>query len=226
MSVTIPVTSPYSYPQLTREETGTHRFYLHNGMKLPSVTTILGLTKSDEDKKALENWRLREGEEKAEKILQHSLTTGTAMHKNMEEYLLEGKLPSHGNLQTKLMSKLMMKLFNGKIDEVWGSEVALYFPELYAGSTDLVCVYKGEPAIVDFKNSRKMKKKEKMGDYWTQIAAYRHAHNEVYKTNITRSVILMVSQDFESQEFIVDADENNQYDDLWFGRLEKYLMAA
>ena len=81
------------------------------------------------------------------------------------------------------------------VSEYYGIECTLYYPGLYAGQTDLVCIHKGEDAIVDFKQTNKPKKREWIEDYCVQLTAYNMAHNYVYKTNIQKGVIKMCSKD-------------------------------
>ena len=78
-----------------------------------------------------------------------------------------------------------------KCNEFWGTEVPLYFPAVYAGTTDLVGEHDGEPAIMDHKQTNKPKKKEWIEDYFIQLTAYATAHNEVHGTKIRKGVIFM-----------------------------------
>jgi genome maintenance exonuclease 1 len=89
------------------------------------------------------------------------------------------------------------------LNEIWGSEVTLYYPELYAGATDVVGIYNGRESIIDFKQTNKPKRREWISDYFTQLAAYAMAHNHVYGTQIQSGVILMCSKDGLFQKFEV-----------------------
>ena len=106
------------------------------------------------------------------------------------------------------------------VSEVWGSEVSLYYPELYAGTTDLVGVYKGEPAIMDFKQARRLKKKEWVEDYYLQLVAYAEAHNKQYDTQIRNGRIFICTQDNEYQTF--DIDNYDNWVGKWYAKLEEY----
>ena len=108
------------------------------------------------------------------------------------------------------------------VDEVWGIEQALYFPKLYSGTTDLVGVYKGEPAIMDFKQSNKPKKLEYVDDYFMQLTAYRLAHNEVYGTDIKRGVIFVCTRDEMYQQFDLDESNYKHWESAWWDKLEEY----
>ena len=108
------------------------------------------------------------------------------------------------------------------LDEIWGSEVALYYPDLYAGATDLVGVYKNADSIIDFKQTNKPKRREWVEDYMIQLGAYAMAHNHVYGTKIQQGVVLMCSKDGYFQEFIVSEKEFQKYQHEWLKRLDLY----
>ena len=110
------------------------------------------------------------------------------------------------------------------IDEMWGSEVHLFHPKIYAGTTDLVGVYKGKPAIMDFKQTNKPKKKEYIEDYFLQLVAYAEAHNEVYGTNIKSGHVLMCSRDFQYQQFDISPNDYDKYKKTWWNRVEEYYV--
>jgi hypothetical protein len=57
----------YDYPKSVRELINSKRHYSIDGSKLPSVTTILDQTKSEETKAGLAKWRQKVGEVEAEK---------------------------------------------------------------------------------------------------------------------------------------------------------------
>ena len=109
------------------------------------------------------------------------------------------------------------------VSEVWGSEVSLHYPELYAGTTDLVGVYKGAPAIMDFKQARKLKKKEWVEDYYLQLVAYAEAHNKTYDTQIKTGRIFICTQNNQFQTF--DIDNYDQWVGKWYAKLEQYYKS-
>ena len=185
--------------QLTDHETGT-RVYEVVGTKLPSVTTILGATK---DQEFLKKWKAKVGEAKAEEIKNLSSRRGTAMHKYLECYI-ESKgyedLTDIG-VQAKPMAQKIIDIGLAPVDEWYGSEVTLYYPGLYAGSTDLVCRHNGMETIVDFKQSNRPKREEWIEDYYLQIAMYAMAHDYVYGSKIEQGVIMVCTPDLYYQEF-------------------------
>jgi hypothetical protein len=185
--------------QLTDHETGT-RVYEVVGTKLPSVTTILGATK---DQEFLKKWKEKVGEKKAEEIKNLSSRRGTSMHKFLESYI-EGvgydDLTDIG-VQAKPMAQKIIEIGLTPVDEWYGSEVTLYYPGLYAGSTDLVCRHNGMETIVDFKQSNRPKREEWIEDYYLQIAMYAMAHDYVYGSKIEQGVIMVCTPDLYYQEF-------------------------
>jgi ATP-dependent exoDNAse (exonuclease V) beta subunit len=174
----------YIYPKTVREAIDGQRHYDTGKEKLPSVTTILSATQSEEKKESLAAWAARIGEEAAEKIKNEAAVRGTAMHKILEKYVLEQgylDLTKVGqNAHNMAIRVIEQGLSN--VSEYYGIECTLFYPGLYAGQTDMVGVHKGEDAIIDFKQTNKPKKVEWITDYKLQLAAYAMAHNYMHKT--------------------------------------------
>lgn len=221
------ITQKFNYKPVNRTSEEGKRLYLTpDGDKLASVTTILDATKPEEAKKALMEWRKRVGKEKAQQITTEAAGRGTRMHKWIEDYITSDTLNAPGSnpysQQSHKMASLIIENGLSKCNEFWGTEVPLYFPKIYAGTTDLVGVHDGSPAIMDHKQSNKEKKREWIGDYFLQLAAYANAHNEIHGTNIRKGVIFMCTADFQYQEFIIEGDEFDHWSNEWFKRLEQY----
>lgn len=219
----------YQYQTLTRSTIdGARRYLTPDGEKLPSVTTILSATTPEEKKKALQEWRNRMGHKKAQEITTEAAGRGTRMHKWIEDYIKTGTMGVPGSNPYSKQSHQMAETIINKglvnCTELWGTEVSLYYPKIYAGSTDLVGLHDGSEAIMDHKQTNKPKKREWIDDYFIQLAAYASAHNEVHNTNIRKGVIFMCSADNEYQEFIVEGAEFDSYTDKWFKRVEEYYM--
>lgn len=193
-----------------------------DGERLPSVTTILGATK---DMTALNEWRDRVGHAKAQQITTEAAGVGTAMHANLERFLIgEQRQPGNNpvHVQANKMADIIIENGLSKMNEVWAMEQSLYCPGLFSGTTDLVGVFEGQPAIADHKQTNKPKKAEWVEDYYLQLAAYATAHNEVYGTNIKRGVIFMCSRDLQYQQFDLLPENFNKYQDMWLGKVEEY----
>ena len=192
--------------------------------KLPSVTTILSQTQSEEKKKSLANWQARMGKQNADRIRDISAMRGTAMHTYLEGYInntphldLTAVGKEAGN-----MARIVIESGLGDLEEVWGSEVTLYYPGLYAGQTDVVGVYKGRESIIDLKQTNKPKQREWIDDYFTQLAAYAMAHNHVYDTKIQSGIILMCSKDGFFQKFEVSDQEFQGYMHTFLKKIDQY----
>jgi len=215
----------FNYPPSVRSLVNDQRHYDIYGDKLPSVTTILQATQSPEKKQILANWKQKVGEKKADFIRDNSAARGTIMHRIIEGYVTgEGHADlSDMGQESGLMAQTIFKEgLKGCMDEVWGSEITLYYPGLYAGATDLVGIYKGEPAIVDFKQSNKPKRREWITDYFTQLAAYAMAHNYVHNTKIQSGIILMCTPNNYFQRFIVKGKEFQGYMFDWIRRVDEF----
>jgi len=214
----------YHYPPSTRSTTDGLRTYDVGNEKLPSVTTILGQTKSEDSKLSIANWQARVGMDEAIRIRDQAASRGTNMHKHLEKHLLgEGHLDltAEGKLAKAMADTIIAKGFND-IQEIWGSEVVVHYPGKYAGATDVVGVYDYEDSIIDFKQSNKPKRKEWIHDYFLQLGAYAMAHNHVHKTEITQGVILMCTPDNYFQKFQVKGKEFVEYQHQFLERVDKY----
>lgn len=217
----------FDYKPIDRKTIDGSRLYLTpDGQKLPSVTTILDATKSEESKKALLEWRNRVGHKKAQEITTEAASRGTRMHKWLENYVKTTEIGDPGSnpysQQSHKMASIIIDKGLSNCTEFWGTEVPLYYPSIYAGTTDLVGVHDGQEAIMDHKQTNKPKKREWIEDYFLQMAAYATAHNEVHGTNIKKGVIFMCSAGYEYQEFIIEGDEFDDWTDKWFKRVEQY----
>lgn len=217
----------YNYRALTRKQVDGRRLYsTPDGNAVPSVTTILDKTKPEEKKQALRNWKKRVGEAKAQEIVTEASGVGTRMHKWLEDYCIEGEIGTPGSnpfsQQSHKMASQIIEQGLVNVDEVYGVEVPLYYPQIYAGTTDLSGTWKGQPAIIDFKQTNKPKKTEWIDDYFMQLAAYSTAHNKVYETNIQTGVVLMCARDLTFQHWVLEGEAFEHYVNAWWDRVEQY----
>ena len=216
----------YSYPKSSRAKLDGLRHYTIDGSqkKLPSVTTVLGQTQPKEKQESLEKWRQRVGLREAQKITRDAAIRGTAMHKYLED-LIRGQrsldLTPLGVEATK-MAEIIVERGLNDCSEIYGIEATLYYPNLYAGSVDLVAKYKDKVSIIDFKQTNKPKQREWIGDYFLQMAAYGMAHDAVYGTSIEQGVIMMCSKDGYYQQFMIEGDEFRRAKHKFLGRLDEF----
>lgn len=215
----------FIYPKSTRSSVDGHRLYNLGEAKLPSVTTILSATQPPEKIKALAEWRLRVGADEATRIVDSSATRGTAMHRIIESYLTGQyhlDLTDVGRNAHTMAQTIIDKGLANKITEYYGIEATLYYPDLYAGTTDLVAQHVGCDSIIDFKQTNKPKKREWIEDYFVQIAAYAMAHDCVYGTKIDKCVIMMCDPNNLYQEFVIRDHEVKNYKHRFLRRLDQY----
>jgi genome maintenance exonuclease 1 len=195
------IVNKFEYTKIPRTEVeGKRRYLTPDGSAVASVTTILGETK---DQTHLIEW-----------------------HKYLEDYIATGEWPSAGtNPYAQKAHAMATRIRVHALDdvtEIWGSEVPLYMPSLYAGTTDLVGVYKGNACIMDFKQSNKVKKKEWIEDYYLQMTAYALAHNEIHGTNIREGHVFMCTRDEQYLQFDLWPDEFDEWSNRWWDRVYSY----
>ena len=213
--------SKYNYLEGRQINEDGGRVYGVAGHRLPSVTSILSRTK---DQGVLKDWRKKIGDKEADRIMNLSSVRGTAMHKYLESHIQEigyEDLTDTGR-QAKSMAEKVIEIGLAPVDEYYGSEVTMYYPGLYAGQTDLVCMHNGEDTIVDFKQANRPKKKEWIEDYYLQIAAYAMAHDYVHKSKINKGVVMVCTPDLYYQEFVITGAELRQYKHKFLKRLDMY----
>jgi len=218
------IVNRYDYQPISRKQVEGRRLYeTPDGNAVASVTTILDATK---DKTHLIAWKKRVGEQKAQEIVTEAAGVGTRMHKYLEDYIEFGEWPQPGSnpyaQQAHGMAEVIKTQALTDVDEIWGSEVNLYMPNMYAGTTDLVGQYKGQPSIMDFKQTNKPKKVEWVVDYFLQLVAYAEAHNEIYGTEIREGHVFMCSRAGEYQQFDLWPHEYDEWRNEWYERVYKY----
>ena len=214
----------YHYPPSTRSTTDGIRTYDVGKEKLPSVTTILKATQSDEKRQKLAQWQARVGKVEADRVRDTAASRGTNMHLHLEKFILgQGHLDLTEEGKTaKSMAQTVIDKGLCDLQEIWGSEVTLWYPGLYAGATDLVGTYDYEDSVIDFKQSTKPKQRAWIDDYMMQLAAYAMAHNQVYGTEITQGVILMCTPDNYFQKFQVKGKEFISYQHKFLEKVDLY----
>jgi genome maintenance exonuclease 1 len=232
----------FNYHELSRQSVDGKRMYqTPDGKKVPSVTTVLEKTKPEEKKQALQQWRNRVGHAQAQAITTEAANRGTRMHTYLEHYVKTGELkeagtnpyawPSHAMATTVIDQGLK------HVNEFWGVEIPLYFPNLYAGTSDGAGIHLGNESILDYKQTNRPKKREWIEDYFLQLVAYALAHNEIYGTKIRKGVVLMcvkpeIDDNFniikppEYQEFVLEECDFDHWEQQWWKRLELYYLQA
>ena len=187
------------------------------GFKYPSITTVL----SCQPKEGLEKWRERVGEDEADKIVKKAATQGTYIHKLCEDFLNNISLQEL-KFRTFFEKDLFYKLIPilHRIDNIYVQEHRMYSNHLrIAGTVDCVAEFDGKLSIIDFKNSRKIKRKEYIEHYFMQCAAYAIMFEERYKKPISQIVIIITVECEQPQYFIEKRDNYTkkllEYRDLY-----------
>ena len=215
----------FIYPRSSRSIVNGVRRYSLEGSNLPSVTTIIKATKSEEDKAALAAWQARVGYAEAERIKNEASNRGSSMHSYIEQFLL-GRfnldLLDKDNRSKKMAEEIIDNGLKNKLSEVWGAEATLYYPGKYAGTADCIGIYEGKETILDFKQSNKPKKEEYIEDYFLQLGAYSLAHNTVYNSRITQGAILLCTVDRLFQDFRIEGKELINFQNKFLERVEQF----
>ena len=214
----------YKYPESTKSLIEGNRHYDVSNEILPSVTTILSATQSEEKKASLQRWKSKVGEKEAEYVRNEAAKRGTAMHEYLEYYVREEKLLdlSDEGQAARSMGQAIIDQGLKDVEEIWGSEVTLFYPGLYAGQTDLCGIYSGRESIIDFKQTNKPKRREWVEDYFLQLAAYAMAHDQIYGTCVDQGVILMCSKDGFFQKFTSNGAEFTRFKHKFLSKIDQF----
>ena len=239
----------FNYTPISRTTDNGKRLYnTPTGHKVPSVTTILSATTPKEKTESLNEWRKNVGHAKAAAITTQAANRGTKMHSYLENYIKQGQFPERPknpfHQASHVMAEKVIAEGLSKVHEIWGVEVSLYMPQLYAGTTDSVGIHEGSEAILDFKQTNRPKKEEWIDDYKLQLAAYALAHNEIHGTKIRKGVVQMCAKpktdadglillnedgSFQAgpqyQEFVIEGEKFDYWCDEWWKRVELYYLS-
>lgn len=184
--------------ELETETINGKRHYIIPGLegveKYPSVTTVLDATA---DKSYLETWKTNVGEDKANKIAAQARNRGTALHNMCERYVTNLEVDFRAAQPAHLACFLQVKkALDEHADNIRFVEGCLYSNLLkVAGRCDLICEWDGEIAIVDYKTSGKLKRKEWITDYLCQASTYAYMFWERTGIMVKKIVILVCVED-------------------------------
>ena len=216
----------FNYPTSTRAMVDGERVYSINDEKLPSVTTILQATQSDEKKQILENWKKKVGAANADAIRDGAAERGSVLHRIVENHITDTRhldMTTLGETAHKMADILIGSALDNRLTEVWGVEPYLAYKGLWAGQTDLIGIHDGKITVCDHKNANKPKKKEWLHDsYRIQLAAYALAFEDMFGEHIPRGINFIVTKDLRYQEFCWEGEEFRQAKYDWLRRVDKY----
>ena len=193
------------YDDLLAETTSSGRLYTTpSGVRYPSITTVLSILSED----GIRKWRARVGEEEANKISTRAANRGTAVHSIIEKYLDNEEDYAKDFMPNIIQNFADIKpLLDQNVDNIRAQEVPLYSDHLrLAGRVDCVAEFNGILSIIDFKTSRKLKKREWITNYFAQEAAYAIMWEERTGEPITQLVTLITVEDEQPQVVIEHRD--------------------
>jgi genome maintenance exonuclease 1 len=188
-----------------REEIDGVRHYVTPNGKYPSVTTVLGKML---DKSGLDDWRARVGEEQANFTSRLASTRGTNIHNMCESYVRGDDVDVSMPFNAVLFNQVK-KVLDEHVDDIVGCELTLVSDELkIAGSCDLIALWDGKMAIIDYKTSARKKMKQWIESYFLQTALYSYMLWEMTGMMATQLVVIIaVDEEPVPQVFIVKSRE-------------------
>ena len=214
------------YPTSSRETQNGQRVYSVNGEALPSVTTILSATKTEEEKQKIKDWQNRVGIEQADRIRDQAASRGSVMHRIVEGYIKGERhldMTELGDQAHKMADILTESAIDDRLTEVWGVEPTLVYQGLFAGQTDLIGIHDGRLSVCDHKQSNRPKRKEWLHNtYRLQLAAYAIAFGDMFGEHIGRGINFIVTKDGYYQEFSWEGEEFRQAKYDWLKRVDQY----
>jgi genome maintenance exonuclease 1 len=224
----------YNYPKSSRSILNGSRHYNVSNQILPSVTSILSLTRSDSEKASLAAWAERVGKSESLRIKNTAAARGTEMHQKIEDFLLsrdnlnlfEEDEGDEKNKAKKMADLIIDEGLKPSLSEINGVECVCYYSGSngFSGTSDLIGVFEGVESVIDFKQKNSIMKEsyESLQTYFTQCGAYSLAHNKTYGSNITQGVILLATTDLVFQIFRVKGEKLIEYQNKFLERVEKY----
>jgi len=206
-------------PSLIRIDGEQRHYQTPTGQKYPSVTTVLSKTK---DQTFLHAWRQRIGEDAAAKITAQAGRRGTATHLLCEKFVLNEPIDLKQEMPLSVhLFKQLEGVLTENVNNVRVSEGSLFSHKLkVAGSVDLIANWRNHAAIIDFKTSRKNKRKDWIEDYFMQCAMYSYMFWEMTGLHHpTLVVAIAVEEENEPQIFV---EHVNDWIDKAQDRCKKY----
>ena len=199
------------YDDIVANTTKSGRSYAcPNGKSYPSVTTVLSILSEE----AIQKWRARVGEEEANRVSYRASSRGTSVHEIIEKYL-----DNDPNFQKDYMPniidnfKAIQNILDNRVGKIYAQEAPLYSDHLgLAGRVDCIGEFDGEISIIDFKTSKKIKKKEWITNYFIQESAYAIMWEERTKMPIVNLVTIISVDNEEPQVF-------KEHRDNWTSKL-------
>jgi genome maintenance exonuclease 1 len=178
-----------------------------DGVRLPSVTTVLG---SDPAKKAaIAKWRERVGSVEANRISKKATSRGTNLHTLCEKYLNNDPKYLLGSMPDALEMFKSVKPYLNRINNIHYQEQALWSVGIgMAGRVDCIAEFDGVLSVIDFKTSKRIKLREDILDYFAQCTAYACMYEELIGQGIDQLVVIMAVDNEEPLVFIEKTEDH------------------
>jgi hypothetical protein len=204
------------YDDLDTDTQPTGRTYITpDGRRFPSITTVLGILSQD----AIAEWRARVGDEEANRVGQKAANRGTLVHAIIEKYLKNEDTTDFLPFVRQSLENLR-PILDSRIGKIFGLESPLYSAHLrVAGRCDCVAEFDGVPSIIDFKTSKRVKKKENISNYFAQMSGYAVMWEERTGMPITNTVVIM---DVDDNEPLVFKEHRDNYIKLLIDTKKEY----
>ena len=203
----------YNYQTFTTNKVDNLRYYcLSEHLNVPSVTSIIKFTKAGYH-------------QTIPKKITNPMEIGDMMHKYLQQYLTDTPnsiIKTSNSYLAESLAQIVIDNLISKLDEIWGSEVSVYYTDKYAGTIDLIGIYDGRICIIDYKSSYKTKTIDELEDFFIQCAAYVIAHDWQYNTNIDSMMIFQVTRDGDFEQNIMHSNQMEIYKRKWFNKLELF----
>lgn len=205
-------------------ENGKQYYVDGQGRRLPSVTTILNTTKSQEDRERLLNWRQRVGVAEANRISGTASRRGTGTHKQIQRYLEGKESPCPEAIQPYWQSiePILQDVGNVRLVEgtVFNDDLS------YAGIVDCVASFRGIPCVCEWKTADKPKGSvERLYDYPLQLAAYCSAvnqHYREYELNLKHTLLVVAIPEMPAEVFWFEPEVMQAYLQQWEERVAAF----
>ncbi len=193
---------------LEQHTTPKFRYYTDEDQnKYYSVTTVLSILSEE----GIQAWRARVGEEEANRISAQASKRGTKVHDMIEEYIIDSSKDGFNGIEPSDFIAIqnfqeIKPVLDQSLTNVYATEARLYSKHLgLAGTVDCVGEWDGKLSIIDWKTSKKFKKKEWIKNYFMQATAYAIMWEERTGTPITQLVVC-IAGDEGPQVFIEHRD--------------------
>ena len=203
------------YSDLSADTSDTGRVYHTPSGSYPSITTVLKIINEE----ALEAWRKRVGEEEANRVGNRAARRGTLVHEILERYLNNEDTSDYlPHIKHSLQN--LRPILDRSIGTIFGLETPLYSDHLgLAGRVDCVAEWNGKISIIDFKTSKRIKKREHVPQYFAQCAGYAIMWEERTGIPISQLVILI---DVDYEQPIIFEEKRDDWTKLLIETKEKY----